>query len=191
MSKTNSDPVEPKVTGANTPMPTAGLEVAPSPQAQQNAGLERLKAGLSAMGLNQSEVELAMSLRGLKAGEAEKAIGLMAAGISVNTLKIMGEMRKLEARIEANNFSFNEKGDPTEEAMVRESYHALLGEFRKYAELVLKGSVIQAKLEAIRQAARGQTPKRGGRAGFIPKSRSQIPAATQVNAENVNLLIQT
>lgn len=141
----------------------------------------RIKEGLTLMGCTQEETQLAISLRGFHGRHISKTVDMMTAGLSLNALRMLGILRELESRIKAGGFSLTEKGEPAEEAMVREAYRGLLEEYRQTTQLCLNGSLIAAKIDSMKRAdAKGAIPK-GGKPGFKPKGD------TNIIAQNVTL----
>jgi hypothetical protein len=140
----------------------------------------RIKQGLHLMGASEEEIDFAAALRRNHGKQFTSLLGMLTSGESINALKLGVELRRLEKRMQEGEFRMNEKGDPSEERMVRDSYIALKQEFRRSLETCMKGSLTQAKIESMRAEANGTSGKRV-KPGFRPKGDTN----TQINATNV------
>lgn len=87
-------------------------------------------------------------------------------------------------------FSNNVKGDPAEEAMLRETLSELYEKIIHISEIITSGQVSKAKISSI------LSKKRGGRGGFVGSSRGTgflpkgVGAKTIVDARGAQVLIQ-
>lgn len=159
---------------------------------------KKLRNGIEKMGGDAADVELALALRKFNGGHIERSVDMMTAGVTLNSIRMLRMLRNMEARIEKQSslpasetiraeekgappiveenggFRFNVDGEPTEEEMVLSSYIALNGEYRKTVELMLKGSLVKAKIESMKK--KGGSGKRGGSAGWKAKGDVKIVA---------------
>lgn len=137
---------------------------------------DRVKKGLTEIGLNDKEVKLAIELRNFHGRHIEKTVDMLTAGLSINSLRMLGVLRDLEKRMEEaaadpSKFLRDERGAPVDEAMVRTQYCALLEEYRRTCDLALRGTFMKAKIEMMAKAQQTKG-KTGGRPGF--KSKGEI-----------------
>lgn len=112
--------------------------------------------------------------------------------ISGNARTIIGRMSVVNERIEKGeqartsedpefkrlwSFKCNVRGEPTEEAMIREEYRELLEQLRKDAEAVAGISLKRAQTSMIMRKMQGGKSgvERKAKAGFVPKGESLRP----------------
>lgn len=84
-------------------------------------------------------------------------------------------------------FKTNVKGEPTEEAMIREEYRQMIEQLRKDAEAVAGINLKRAQMAMImRKQGQGGKPRSGiMRPGFVPKGQSPVSiSGSQVIIQN-------
>jgi hypothetical protein len=162
ISRTSTLPV------SQNPMPVVKSEAELAAQMQRED--QNLRDAFIKLGGTEDEAGLSFSFRSFHGRHIQNTLGLTTTGSAVNYHKMLRVLRKLEARIEAGGFVMNVKGEPTEEAMVMESYRAISEECRKTAELCHKASWMAAKIEALKRSSEkgGMTNSRG-KPGFPAK----------------------
>jgi hypothetical protein len=136
------------------------------------------------MGGNPELLDRAISLRSFSGRNAKAVLGLVMAGLAVNSDRLLQQIDRLQKRIEAGQFKFNEAGNPAEEALVLRSFRDLCEEHRHGAETAQKTLLAFAKIEALQRVGGHQRPPPGhrpGRYGCTPKSQMLI------NAKNLTI----
>lgn len=150
---------------------------------------KKIKDGLHLMGATGEEQELAISLKSFHGRHLKTLVEMMTSGMALNSLKMLGLLRRIEGRIAAgcepgNELAFkcNERGDPVEERLAFDEYRGLLEEFRRMNELAIKGSLTLAKIQQIKNEG-GKVGGPGKKLGFKPKGEN----TTNIVAQNVTL----
>jgi hypothetical protein len=141
---------------------------------------KKLKAHMKELGANEKEANLALSFTAFRDRHVQSTLALTMSGVAMNFQRMLETLRLLEERMKqakdgSRPFSVNDKGDLVEEAIVMESYVAISEECRRTAELVWKGNIAKAKVEAlIRLGANARRKSmgpgsNGNTPGFTPK----------------------
>lgn len=134
----------------------------------------------------------------------EKMIADQTQQLDLNAGRILQQLKKLEARIDRDEearklprktsysdytpeeqtvlqhlFRCNDRGEPTEENMVREQYGKLLEEYRRVAEVCQKAALTKARVLVLLGKYGPQGNKPRPRIGMKPKSESIVNVIAQ------------
>ena len=83
-------------------------------------------------------------------------------------------------------FKTNVKGEPTEEAMVREEYRQMIEQLRKDAEAVAGINLKRAQMAMLMRKQTGGKARAGiARPGFIPKGQSPVKSPVMITDSQV------
>jgi len=160
--------------GAVSPaVPDEPTETAVSAREQRNVG-----KAFQEMGGNPELLDRAISLRSFSGRHVKSVLGLVMAGLAVNSDRLLQEIGRLQKRLDAGGFKYNEKGDPSEEALVLNSFLNYCKEHRQGAETAQKTLLMLAKIEALQRVGHQRPPPghRPERYGCTPKAEMIIKA---------------
>jgi hypothetical protein len=123
---------EQDASNGNPAQTTALAIAAPEPMTEVEPGGrdQGVRESFRKMGGNSETLDNAIALRPFANGRIKDIIGLTMAGLAINSEALRKVIESLAARIEKGEFTKNEKGDPSEEAMVLDRLQGLTEQSR-------------------------------------------------------------